>query len=163
MILSERIEGIFLKNILIKIFASGFGTGYSPFASGTTGTLVGVALFFLLPPKYVLHTAVVIFMAGVYISTEAEKIYGKKDSGKIVIDEIAGYLFSMAFMPQNLLFAAAGFFLFRLFDVWKPSPAREAQELKGGWGVMTDDLIAGVYTNLTMWVIILLLKFSGIT
>jgi len=148
-----------LKNLLIKILASGFGTGYSPFASGTAGTLVGVALFYLLPLYYVLPAAVIIFIAGVYLSTEAEKLYKKKDSGKIVIDEIAGYLFSMAFLPKTWIFALAGFFFFRLFDVWKPSPARESQELKGGWGVMTDDLIAGIYTNATLWAGVLVLKY----
>lgn len=158
MILSRRTGGISLKNLLIKIFASGFGTGYSPFASGTAGTLVGVALFFLLPPKFILPAAILVFIPGVYLSTAAEKLWNKKDSGKIVIDEIAGYLFSMAFMPQSWLFAAIGFFLFRLFDVWKPSPAREAQALKGGWGVMMDDLIAGIYTNVTMWIGVLLFK-----
>ncbi len=153
-----------MKNIIIKLLASGFGTGYSPVASGTAGTLVGVALFFLLPQKYILPAAVVIFMAGVYISTEAEKLYGKKDSGKIVIDEIAGYLFSLAFMPpagfgsQKWLFASAGFVLFRIFDVWKPFPARGAQELRGGWGVMLDDLIAGIYTNAVLWLLVLALK-----
>ena len=147
-----------MKNLLVKIFASGFGTGYSPFASGTVGTLVGVALYYFLDPKYVLLAAVIIFIIGVYLSTEAEKIYKKKDSGKIVIDEIAGYLFSMAFLPKELYFAVAGFFLFRLYDVWKPSPARESQELKGGWGVMTDDLIAGIYTNVTLWIAVLILK-----
>ena len=147
-----------MKNLLVKLLASGFGTGYSPFASGTTGTLVGVLLFFLIPQKFILPAAVIIFIAGVYISTEAEIIWEKKDSGKIVIDEIAGYLFSMAFMPQTWQFALIGFFLFRLFDVWKPSPAREAQELKGGWGVMMDDLIAGLYTKVCLWIGALLIR-----
>jgi len=148
-----------LKNLLVKIFASGFGTGYSPFASGTVGTLVGVAIYYFLPVKYVILVAVIIFIFGVYISTAAEKIYKKKDSGKIVIDEIAGYLFSMAFLPKSMYFAVAGFFFFRLYDVWKPSPARESQDLKGGWGVMTDDLIAGIYTNVTLWICVLIIKF----
>lgn len=148
-----------LKNLLVKLLASGFGTGYSPFASGTTGTLVGVLLYYFLPQEFILPAAVLVFILGVYISTAAEKLYGEKDSGKIVIDEIAGYLFSMAFLPKSWLFALLGFILFRFYDVVKPSPARESQELKGGWGVMTDDLIAGLYTNVTLWIPVLVLKF----
>jgi phosphatidylglycerophosphatase A len=141
-----------LRNLLLKILASGFGTGYSPFASGTAGSLVGVLIYGFLPAGHtVLLAAIIIFFAGVFISTAAEKLYNKKDSGRIVIDEIAGYLFSMAFLPKEPVFAVAGFILFRFYDVVKPSPARESQNLKGGWGVMTDDLIAGIYTNLTLW------------
>ncbi|MFH1073615.1 MAG: phosphatidylglycerophosphatase A [Candidatus Firestonebacteria bacterium] len=148
-----------MKKLLVKIFASGFGAGYFPFASGTAGTLVGVVIYYFLDVKFVLPAAVLIFIFGVYISTKAEKLYKKKDSGRIVIDEIAGYLFSMAFLPKNLYFAVAGFILFRIFDVWKPSPARESQEPKGGWGVMTDDLIAGIYTNVTLWIGVLVLRY----
>lgn len=96
------------------------------------------------------------FFFGVFISNEAEKIYGH-DSRKIVIDEVAGCWVSILFLPQKTFWIITGFLLFRLLDIVKPFPARWAEKLNKGWGVMTDDLIAGLYTNIILQVTRLIL------
>lgn len=133
------------------VFATGFGTGFSPFASGTVGTLVGVWFFWEMAPPcgpwsaYALQTLVFIAMS-IPISTAAEGYFGKKDDGRVVIDEVAGYLVTMLGAPHNWKCALAGFLLFRFFDVIKPTPARQLQALPGGWGIVLDDVMAGVYS-----------------
>lgn len=135
---------------LMLALATGLGTGFSPVASGTVGTLGGVALFwFMAPPHsswraYILASLVFIWMA-VLVSSVAEGIYRKKDDGRIVIDEVVGFLVTMLFAPHTWKAVALGFVLFRIFDVLKPPPARKLQELRAGVGIVIDDLVAGVY------------------
>lgn len=139
---------------IILFFASGFLSGYAPLASGTVGTLVGIAIYILLnqlPLKLygILTSAIVVF--GIWLSSRAEEILGEKDSGVIVIDEIAGFLVTMFALPMTWQTIVIGFFVFRAFDVFKPFPIRRIdQRLPGGWGVMLDDVLAGVYANLTV-------------
>ncbi len=139
---------------IILFFASGFFSGYAPLASGTVGTLVGIAIYILLnqlPLKLygILTSAIVVF--GIWLSFRAEAILGEKDSGVIVIDEIAGFMVTMFALPMTWQTIVIGFFLFRAFDVFKPFPIRRIdQRLPGGWGVMLDDVLAGVYANLTI-------------
>ena len=126
--------------------ATGFGSGYSPIASGTAGSLVGVAIFYFIHdlswPAYLAVTGAITAI-GIPISTRAEKIFGQKDSGKIVIDEIAGQLIALFAVPFTLPAVAAGFFLFRFFDIIKPG-FRRLEKLKGGLGIMIDDVMAGL-------------------
>lgn len=136
---------------LIKFFASGFGIGYFPFASGTFGTLIGVLIYFLISKSsFFVPIVVILFFFGVYISTKAEEVYHEKDSHKIVIDEIVGFFIALAFLPPSILYIIVGFFLYRFFDIIKPYPARLFQGFKGGFGVMLDDVVAGLYTNLIL-------------
>jgi phosphatidylglycerophosphatase A len=144
-----------MKN-LIKILASGFGAGYIPVASGTFGSAVGllIYLFFLgKNPLLMLSGTLFIIAVSVPISTAAENIYGKKDDSKIVIDEIAGFLVSVLFLPVSIKIAVIGFILFRIFDVVKPF-FRKVQSLPGGWGIVIDDLLAGLLTNLSIRVLL---------
>jgi phosphatidylglycerophosphatase A len=83
--------------------------------------------------------------AGIWASGRAERAMGAKDPGVIVIDEVAGMLLSVLLLPRTIPVLLAAFVLFRVFDVWKPFPARTSQHLPGGWGVMVDDLVAGAY------------------
>jgi len=141
-------------NKLILFFASGFYSGYAPFASGTVGTLVGIAIYILLNQLsltlYGILTTAVLFI-GVWLSSRAEAILGQKDSGVIVIDEIAGFLVTMFALPMTGWTVFGGFLLFRGFDVLKPFPIRRIDlHVPGGWGVMLDDILAGVYANLTI-------------
>ncbi|MFN7954014.1 MAG: phosphatidylglycerophosphatase A [bacterium] len=144
---------------LIVALASGFGTGYAPVASGTFGTLVGIPLAIALAPAgpwaWTL-AAVLVTLGACWVAGRAEGVFGEKDSGKIVIDEIAGYLVSMAFLPATAGHLALAFFLFRLFDVLKPPPARQWERtLPGGFGVVMDDIAAGVWANVAhrlVWV-----------
>lgn len=130
----------------VLILATGFGSGYSPFASGTAGSVVGVGIFLLIHdlswPVYLAITAAITII-GIPISTRAEKIYGQKDCGKIVIDEIAGQLITLFAAPLTVPAVAAGFFLFRLFDVIKPG-IRRLEKIPGGLGIMIDDVFAGL-------------------
>lgn len=90
-------------------------------------------------------TLLVVIAVGTWASHHVELLLGRKDPGLIVIDEVAGMMVSVALVPRSIPVLVCAFFLFRLFDIWKPFPAREAQSLRGGAGVMVDDLIAGVY------------------
>jgi len=151
-----KFTGVLLKK-LILIIASGFGTGYSPWIPGTVGSLVGLLLFWPLHRLAFwpyLATLVGLIFLSTWISTIAETLFGEKDSRRIVIDEIVGMLVTLSFLPFTWKWALAGFLLFRLFDIWKPFPARLCQErLPGGWGVVWDDVVAGIYANLLLQVI----------
>jgi len=154
-----RIQGPMLW--LSLAFATGFGTGFAPFASGTVGTLVGVFIYwFMAPPygtwlAYILGSAVFIALS-IPVSTIAEGVYQKKDDGRVVIDEVVGYLVTMLFVPHTWQCALLGFFLFRFFDIVKPPPARNLQALPGGWGIVVDDLMAGVYSCICLHLVLVI-------
>jgi phosphatidylglycerophosphatase A len=137
--------------IFILAAATGVGSGYSPFAPGTAGSVVGLALWWALvgagPALYALVLAGLVAL-GIWAAGRAEQIFGRHDDGRITIDEVAGMLVSLAWLPMRPEVAGVGFVLFRLFDIWKPFPARRAERLPGGLGVMADDLVAGAYANL---------------
>jgi phosphatidylglycerophosphatase A len=130
------------------VLASVFGAGYAPVASGTVGSFVTVVAIWLLPltPLRILVALVVVTLIGIWSGSRVERALGKKDPGVIVIDEVAGMLLSVILLPPAIPVLLTAFLLFRLFDIWKPFPARESQALTGGMGVMVDDLIAGLYT-----------------
>ena len=90
---------------------------------------------------------------GVWVAGEAEKLLGEKDSPSIVIDEIVGYLISMAVVPTAWGFIIGGFFLFRVFDITKPWPIKQIQDIRGGAGVVMDDIVAGIYTNIVLQIV----------
>jgi len=120
-------------------------------ASGTVGSIVGLALWLALaglsPLGYTAATAGIALL-GVWAAGRASEIFRRHDDGRITIDEVAGMLVSLAWLPARLEVAALAFVLFRVFDIWKPFPAGAAERLPGGLGVMADDLVAGVYANL---------------
>jgi len=130
------------------VLASVFGAGYAPVASGTVGSFVTVVAIWLLPltPLRIAVALVVVILVGIWAGSRVERLLGKKDPGVIVIDEVAGMLLSVILLPPTIPVLVTAFLLFRLFDIWKPFPARESQALTGGMGVMVDDLIAGFYT-----------------
>ena len=134
--------------------ATGCYSGYLPKAPGTWGSLVGLALFFLLHTLSLeVYLAVVtgIFIIGTFAAGEAEKIMDRKDPGLVVIDEIVGMLITMIAIPATPLAMALGFVLFRIFDIWKPFPIRLIdQRFHGGLGIMLDDVVAGIYSLAAM-------------
>jgi phosphatidylglycerophosphatase A len=146
---------------LIILFATGIYTGYSPYASGTAGSVVGLILSWLVfAPVWTRSRVLCLLIFGVafaiacWVSNEAEKIFDEHDSGKIVIDEILGMIFTMFGNPGTWPFLLAGFFFFRLFDVIKPFPAGYIDShVRNGAGVMLDDLAAAVYANIVLQVI----------
>jgi phosphatidylglycerophosphatase A len=134
--------------------ATGLGSGLVPWAPGTAGSAVAVGLFWVTTRFGVnwLPAAVfgVLVLAGFWSAGAAARRLGQKDPGAIVIDEFAGQFLALLALPHSWPVLAVGFVLFRLFDVVKPPPARRFEALPGATGIMTDDLVAGLYANLLM-------------
>jgi phosphatidylglycerophosphatase A len=147
-----------MNKILKNIATLGF-VGYLPVAPGTWGSLVSVVFVALLHPSLTVQAILIMvgFVIGTISSTVAERVIGQTDSGHIIIDEFIGFLVSVVYLPQTYGYLIAAFFLFRFFDILKPFPIRQAERsLKGGFGIMTDDVLAGIYTNaiLQIWKLI---------
>lgn len=142
-----------IKDRLMAAFVTCGGLGYAPFASGTFGTLGGVAIAALIvygaPEHYLawmLGTAAVLTVAGMAAGRWSERRYGRKDPGEFVMDEVAGYLLAAAWIePPGWTHLIVAFFAFRLFDILKPWPANRLQNLPAGPGIVLDDLVAGLY------------------
>jgi phosphatidylglycerophosphatase A len=142
-----------VRDRLVLILATAGGAGYFPFAPGTVGAAAGWLLYLLFLKDHPLLMATWIpvwFFIGVWVSTEAERIFGEKDSGRIVIDETVSYWISMAMLPSTWTYMILAFFLNRFFDITKPFGIRRVQRLPGGWGVMVDDLLSAVLANLVL-------------
>ena len=135
-----------------KAFASGLFSGFSPIASGTVGSAVGL-VFYAIPgfeQWYVLLPASLVILAlGIRASDAMEKVYGH-DPGEVTIDEVLGMWISLLFLPKTILIAVLAFFIFRILDIVKPYPARRFDNLHGGAGVMLDDVVSAIYTNLLL-------------
>lgn len=168
----------------VRFLATGFFTGYIPWASGTFGSLAGLLLF-LIPgasdPTVFPALIVAGFGLGVYCSGRVAEAEGNRlsrsaaaakalfqpgshaqaDPSIVVIDEIVGMWISLAGIAPGIAPYAAAFLLFRLFDVLKPQPARSLERLRGGWGIMLDDVVAGLYANAAVRVIFLLWALAG--
>jgi len=165
------------KPRLSLALATAFGLGYLPKAPGTFGSLGGVALAALIWARFLPYSAIDIYIhdvylvisaqallvlsallisgVGVLVATRTAQHIGKKDPQIVVIDEVAGQLIAYigigAALP-NWKYLLLGFILFRVFDIWKPFPARQAESLPGGLGIMADDWIAGIYAALGLWI-----------
>lgn len=142
-----------LLSTCATVLATGLGSGYSPIAPGTAGAALGLALFLPLGGRPALHQVVAIlalFLLGVPAAGRVARRVGLHDPGIVVVDEVMGIWASLALLPFTPATALAGFLLFRLLDILKPYPARDLEALPGGWGIMADDLMAGVYANLLL-------------
>jgi len=157
-------------NALAKVLATAFGAGYSPIAPGTCGTLVAVPIAYALAPlapwQFVL-VALAVTVIGIVVAAIADRAWGSHDNGRIVIDEVAGYLVTMIAVDRRSWAAlAVGFVVFRILDIVKPPPVRWLDEhLPGGWGVVLDDVAAGVIGAIAMWALAhfgVLARLSGI-
>jgi phosphatidylglycerophosphatase A len=136
-----------------RLLATGFGSGYSPFAPGTAGSVVGLVLFWPMAALgWPIQAAVCggVSLVGALAATHVADRVGLKDPGIVVVDEIVGMWVTLIALPFGPVTAAAGFVLFRVMDVFKPWPARDLERLPGGWGIVADDLAAGVYANLLL-------------
>ncbi len=140
------------ENLPAKLVSTFFFAGYFPVAPGTFGSLIALAIIWFLVPDFfyiLVPISLVLFFVSVWSAGWAEEIFGH-DGSQIVIDEVTGMAISLVFVPHRLGYFAAAFFLFRIFDIIKPPPARNAERLKGGWGVTMDDVVAGIYANLVL-------------
>jgi phosphatidylglycerophosphatase A len=136
-----------------RILATGFGSGYAPFAPGTAGSAVGLLLYWPLQRfglSAVGAASAVGFVLGTLAADRVARETGLEDPSIVVVDEIVGMWISLAGVSFSPVTAAAGFVLFRIMDVVKPWPARDFERLHGGLGIMADDVMAGVYANLVL-------------
>jgi phosphatidylglycerophosphatase A len=148
--------------MLKKLLITFFGTGYLPIASGTWGSLLAVILFAAVAPftdntpllRGILIAAIVLAtIVGVALGRWAVEFFQKKDPSQYVLDEAAGMWLSVLLIPFHdgaslFMVCLVQFILFRIFDIIKPTPARQAESLPLGWGIMADDLVAGLYANI---------------
>jgi phosphatidylglycerophosphatase A len=141
--------------------ASVAGIGYAPWASGTVASAAALLPYLFLRERPWLYALVLLGLlaVGVWSGFEAERILREKDSHKIVVDEVAGMLLAAAYLPPHPFYPLAAFFLFRALDVWKPGVIRRVQAWPGGWGIMADDVLAGVTTNVILQIASVLLPF----
>jgi len=147
------------QNVLDRIvlmFARLAGVGKLPLLSGTAGSLVGTAAFVVFPDHGVIYATVtlIVLFVSFPISSRAERILGQKDCKEIVIDDFAGALVTFIFVPYSVSIAILGFCFFRFFDFFKVYPANRIEKFSGGWGVVGDDLVAGIYANLCLQLLI---------
>lgn len=135
------------------ILSTWFGSGYAPVAPGTFGTLAAVPLAILAGMMGGVYRFLILLMViggAIWSSHRSRKLLAREDPSQVVIDEVAGYLLTLFLLPVNWITLTAGFFLFRFFDILKPWPVNRAERLKGGLGIVMDDLAAGVYAQLVL-------------
>ena len=148
--------------------ATAGGAGYFPIAPGTAGSLVGVAVVAglgLLPLHRPAAIAVLaassmaLFALGVWAAGEAEEFFGRADPSQVVVDEVVGQMLTFLLLPHaTWKWLVGGFLLFRAFDIVKPFPARQAERIPRGWGIMLDDVVAGLYGLAVLAVIGLIIR-----
>ncbi len=142
---------------LAKLLATCFYLGYIPIAPGTLGgSLIGAGIYLLIYQNNIINLAVTVAITilAIWSSGQAEAILGKKDDQRIVIDETAGMLIAMLWLPEkSLLYLGLGFVVFRVMDIVKPLGIKRLQAIKGGWGVVADDLAAGLVTNIILRIV----------
>jgi len=141
-----------MRNFLIKSFVTVFGVGYLPVAPGTWATVVGVAIVYYLGRNLPAFTILLLVLLALGIMTTGiiEKQLNQKDPGIVVIDEVVGVMIALWGLPLIWPVMICGFFLFRAFDMFKIYPINELEAQPGGWGIMLDDCMAGVYTSIIL-------------
>lgn len=144
-----------------NLVATFFYIGNLPFAAGTIASAAGALIYFLLRNNSFLYVFCfgIITALGFVSSGKMEKMLKQKDPDCVVIDEVSGIMLSLFLLPPDLSVILTGFFLFRAFDMFKIYPANKYEEKGGSAGIMMDDIIAGIYTNITMHIAI---KLAGI-
>jgi phosphatidylglycerophosphatase A len=155
--LFDKLMIMYIKKLKYLI-ATGIGSGYSPYVPGTVGSLLALLIFILFPLSSFIWLGIstAIFIIGIWASGIVEKDYGK-DPRIVVIDEFVGQWIALLFLPRTVWIYAAGFILFRILDIIKPFPANKVEKIHGGTGIMLDDLIAAVYANLALQLVLILM------
>lgn len=139
---------------LARVIATVGGLGYAPVAPGTFGSLAAVLAFLCfppyLPPFWFTAALLALALIAVWAAQRLATAGNNSDPSEVIIDEVIGMAVTLAFLPLNAVTIWAGFALFRLFDIVKPYPVRQVEKLHGGWGIVLDDALAGVYANLVL-------------
>ena len=136
------------------LFATGLGVGKIPPMPGTYGSLLGAAIFLLLPVNQIeikIAAILVLILLGAHTASKIEMETGVHDNNIIVIDEIVGIWITLLFVPMKLWWVISGIVLFRILDIVKPYPIKKIERLKRGYGVMLDDVAAGIYAGIALW------------
>jgi phosphatidylglycerophosphatase A len=142
-------------NFLSRLISTFFYVGYIPLIPGTFGSIAGLAVFYLTKDNAVVYAVVTVslLIMGFVASSRAERLFKVKDPRHVVIDEVAGMLISLAGLPYDIRLVVIGFFVFRLLDTLKPYPANGLQKIPGARGIMYDDIVAAIYTNIVLQVV----------
>jgi phosphatidylglycerophosphatase A len=148
---------------LVILLATWWGVGYAPVAPGTAGTIAAIPFFLLLsllPLSAYLASVLGLGLVACWAAGEAERIFQEQDSQRIVIDEAVGFLVTMTALPPDWPYLIGGFCLFRCFDIFKPPPIRLIErKVKGGYGVVLDDVLAGVYAHISLRILSFFISF----
>ncbi len=147
---------------IYKIIATSFGLGYAPIAPGTIGALGALVLNYLIIGnkfynEILISNILIFFFLGIYVANQLESEWGS-DPSKIVIDEVVGMWIATLFLPANSYLFMYAFILFRFFDIVKPFGIRYFDKMKSGWGVMLDDVLAGIYANVLIQLFFYLIR-----
>jgi phosphatidylglycerophosphatase A len=143
-------------NFFEKIIGSGLYTGYSPVASGTVSSFVALLIYFIpgFEQLYVIIPVSILFLLyGIPLGSKFEKVYGK-DPAQCTIDEFVGMWISLIALPKTIGISIVTFLVWRIFDIIKPPPARKLEQIKGGFGIMIDDVSSAIYTLIIMHVVV---------
>lgn len=146
--------------LFYKCISSGLGIGYIGKGAGTISAAAACLFWYIFQPAYILPSAfsiwitLLITIMGVWSAGKVEILWGK-DHNRVVIDEIAGMCITLLFVPVTWKYLITGFVLFRFFDIAKPFFIKNLESLPGGWGVMADDVLAGVYSNIVLQILII--------
>jgi len=151
-----------MPKVLVKTLATFFYLGYFPLIPGTFASIGGLCLYFMVKDNFYLYLGLtlVITLTGFLVTRQAEQIFRQKDSRHIVIDEVSGMLLSLAFLPYDIKVAIGALLSFRILDALKPYPIGRIHNLKGGLGVMGDDILAALYTNIILQLVLRLASFK---
>ena len=154
-----------LKSVILFI-SSGLFIGFIPVGPGTAGSILGIVMWVLLSNSkfFLLYIFITITLAIVFSWYAERFIFRKKDPQQVVIDEIAGILITFSLFKfsddiKGLIIVILGFIFFRIFDILKPPPIKISQRLRGGFGIVVDDLIAGAYSCLLLFLIMKLINY----
>ena len=154
-------------NTLAKAIATGFGSGYLPVAPGTWGAALATLITYVIAVYsnlgidldiWLIVLSIVFTVLGIWSANVLQDEWGH-DPGKIVMDEMVGIWISMIFVPFSIVNLLLAFGLFRLYDIWKPWIVKKAENLDGGLGVMADDIVAGIFANVTIQFILVVSKY----
>ncbi|OIO38862.1 MAG: hypothetical protein AUJ75_02200 [Candidatus Omnitrophica bacterium CG1_02_49_10] len=139
---------------LYRFIATGFLSGYIPVAPGTAGSIAGLGVYWLAhaDSAFQLIALAILFTAGMKSISELEAEF-RGDDRRIVVDEVCGVMVALLFLPYSFFYIASAFVFFRVFDILKPFPIRVLEKLRSPWGIMLDDIAAGIYANIAVRVI----------